>query len=153
MNKIFPNIGSERETDRLMFSLVHAAHEIERRYEEALSPEGLTGPKFAALSKLVQAGHPLGLGELADELTCVRSNITQLVDRLEADGLVVRTVDHADRRTVRAAVTEIGMQRQIAGAKQVEKLLDALSKSLSGMDLGAFERMLSCLQLEQGVCR
>ena len=150
MNKIFPNIGAERETDRLMFSLVHAAHEIERRYEEALSPEGLTGPKFAALSKLVQAGHPLGLGELADELTCVRSNITQLVDRLEADGLVVRTVDHADRRTVRAAVTEIGMQRQIAGAKQVEKFLDALSKACSGVDLEAFERVLSCLQVEKG---
>ncbi|MBY0578806.1 MAG: MarR family transcriptional regulator [Burkholderiales bacterium] len=145
MNRIFPNIGSERPTDRLMFSLVHAAHELERRYEEALAPEGLTGPKFGALSKLVQAGASLSLGELADRLTCVRSNITQLVDRLEADGFVVRTVDQADRRTVRAAITELGLARQIAGAKRVEALLEELSAALSGIDLDAFWRMLDAI--------
>lgn len=143
MNKIFP--CSERETDRLVYALVHAAHELERRYDEALAPEGLTGPKFAALSKLVKAGKPLSLGELADELTCVRSNITQLVDRLEADGFVVRVVDPADRRTVRAKVTELGMRRQIEGKKHVEKLLEALSGALKGFDLDAFGRVLAAL--------
>lgn len=145
MNKIFPNIGSERATDRIMFSLVHAAHELEKRYEEALAPEGLTGPKFGALSKLVQAGVPLSLGELADALTCVRSNITQLVDRLETDGFVIRTVDQADRRTIRAEVTELGLTRQIAGAKRVEQLLEALSTALSGIDLDKVERVLSAI--------
>ncbi|HQT25378.1 MAG TPA: MarR family transcriptional regulator [Burkholderiales bacterium] len=143
MNKIFP--CPERETDRIVYALVHAAHELERRYDEALAPEGLTAAKFAALCKLVQAGRALGLGELADKLTCVRSNITQLVDRLETDGLVVRVVDPADRRTVRAEVTELGMKRQAEGAKHVERLLEAFSLSLKGQDLGAFENVLSAL--------
>ncbi len=147
MNKIFPNIGSERETDRLMFSLVHAASELEKRYEAALFPEGLTGPKFAALSKLVLAGRPLSLGELAGELTCVRSNITQLVDRLEADGYVVRLVDETDRRTVLASITELGLAHQKAGAKRVEELLEALSESLKGIDLDAFGKVLSVINL------
>lgn len=144
---MFPNIGSERATDRLMFSLVHAAHELEKRYEAALAPEELTGPKFAALSKLVQAGRPLSLGELAGELTCVRSNITQLADRLEADGYVVRLVDEADRRTVLASITELGRARQKAGARRVEELLEALSESLKGIDLDAFGRALSAITL------
>lgn len=147
MNKIFPNLSSERATDRLMFVLVHKARELERRYEEVLALDGLTGPKFAALSKLVQAGKPLSLGELAEELTCVRSNITQLVDRLEADGLVVRLVDPADRRTIRAEATEQGVKRQAEGAIRVEKLLDELSGMLRGVDLVAFERALSALVL------
>ena len=107
----------------------------------------MTGPKFAALSKLVQAGRPLSLGELAGELTCVRSNITQLVDRLEADGYVVRLVDEADRRTVLAAVTELGLARQKAGAKRVEELLETLSESLKGIDLDAFGKVLSVINL------
>lgn len=145
MNKIFPNIGSERATDRLIYALVHVAHELERRHEETLAPEGLTGPKFGALSKLVEAGVPLSLGELAEQLTCVRSNITQLVDRLEADGFVVRTVDQTDRRTIRAEVTELGLARQAAGAQRVEKLLEELSSLLQGTDLGALERVLSAI--------
>src|SRR5579872_1820669 len=86
--------------ERIAFSLIHAAHSIEGRLEEALATVNLSGPKFAALSALVGAGQPLSLSELADKLTCVRSNVTQLADRLEADGLVKRTDDPADRRGV-----------------------------------------------------
>ena len=150
MNKIFP--CPERHTDRLMYALVHAARELERRYEEALAPHGLTGPKFAALSKLVRAGKPLSLGELADELTCVRSNITQLVDRLEADGFAVRVVDPSDRRTVRAEVTEEGVKRQNEGAREVDRLLESLSVAVKGLDLDGFERVLSALMNEQEGC-
>lgn len=135
-----------------MYALVHTARELERKYEEALAPHGLTGPKFAALSRLVRAGKPLSLGELADELTCVRSNITQLVDRLEADGLVVRVVEPADRRTVRAEITSLGLTRQNDGAKQVDQLLESLASSLQGLDLDAFERVLGALMNEQEGC-
>jgi len=38
--------------------------------------------KFGALSHLVKEGEPLSLSECAMKMTCVRSNITQLVDRL-----------------------------------------------------------------------
>ena len=55
------------------------------------------------------------LGTLADRCACVRSNITQLVDRLEAEKLVVRSDDPRDRRSIRAELTAAGRARQEAG--------------------------------------
>jgi DNA-binding MarR family transcriptional regulator len=78
--------------DETMFLLMHAAGTIEKRLEDALGGVGLSLAKFGALTFLVRAGEPLSLSECAAKMTCVRSNITQLVDRLEADGLAVSTI-------------------------------------------------------------
>src|SRR6185503_14692405 len=98
--------------DRTIFELLHAAHSLEARLEESLNRAGLSGPKFAVLNELVSADSALALSELATRLSCVKSNMTQLVDRLEADGLVERTSDPNDRRSVRAAITPLGLERQ-----------------------------------------
>lgn len=90
------------------FLLLGAVHELEARLEAALGSVGLSLGKFNVLSKLAAAGEPLPLGALADLCSCVKSNITQLVDRLEADALVERVPDPNDRRTVRAALTPAG---------------------------------------------
>jgi DNA-binding MarR family transcriptional regulator len=71
--------------------------------------------KLKALVQLVDAGAPMPLGTLAERCACVRSNITQLVDRMEADKLVVRSDDPHDRRSVRAELTEMGRSRHSAG--------------------------------------
>jgi hypothetical protein len=86
--------------DETMFLLMHAAGTIEKRLEDALGGVGLSLAKFGALTFLVRAGEPLSLSECAAKMTCVRSNITQLVDRLEADGLVRRVDNPSDRRGV-----------------------------------------------------
>lgn len=94
-----------------MFSLIHAAHALEGRLESVLGERGLSLARFGVLDQLVRAGEPLPLSELASRLSCVRSNITQLVDRLEVDGLVHRVDDPADRRSIRAALTPAGEER------------------------------------------
>src|SRR6266480_4944104 len=66
---------------QMMYSLVRAAHALESRLEEALEQVGLSLAKFGALSHLVKEGEPLSLSECATKMTCVRSNMTQLVDR------------------------------------------------------------------------
>jgi MarR family transcriptional regulator, transcriptional regulator for hemolysin len=129
-----------------MFSLLHAAHAVETRVEEALEKVGLSGAKFLALTKLVEAGEPLPLGALAERLTCVRSNITQLVDRLEADSLVRRVGDPADRRSKRAEITALGRKRQAAGAKQVEALEARFTRMLSGIELTTLRAALAALR-------
>ena len=58
---------------------------VEAGLEASLEPLGLSLAKFGALSQLAAAGEPLPLSTLAERRACVRSNITQLVDRLEAD--------------------------------------------------------------------
>jgi predicted transcriptional regulator len=79
--------------DSIGFALMHAGHRIEARLEKALAGVKLSGAKHAALSFLVIQDQPISLSELAEKLTCVRSNITQLVDRLGHDGLTEEGLD------------------------------------------------------------
>ncbi len=132
--------------DDVMFSLIQVGQAMAQRLEEALAEVGLSGPKFGALSHLVQVDAPLSLSECAERMTCVRSNITQLMDRLEADGLVRRVEDPQDRRAVRAVVTPLGRERQAAGAKQVEKVKQELAQTLAGIDQSALERVLAAMK-------
>jgi DNA-binding MarR family transcriptional regulator len=98
--------------------------------------------KMSALTKLAEAGEPLTLSELAARLSCVRSNITQLVDRLEADGLVRRVDDTTDRRSVRAELTTTGAQKQKVGAEAMSRVQEELSKRVSDTDMTALENAL-----------
>jgi DNA-binding MarR family transcriptional regulator len=149
MNEKRPRVrrGQAGENDReLMFSIINTGRAVEQSLEDALVPVGLSLAKFGALTHLVEAGEPLSLSECAKKMTCVRSNITQLMDRLEADGLVRRVADPQDRRAVRAAVTPLGIKRQAAGAKEVAKVQGELFKTLGIVDQATLSRALSVLK-------
>ncbi|MHB2019166.1 MAG: MarR family winged helix-turn-helix transcriptional regulator [Candidatus Xenobia bacterium] len=92
-------------------TMTRAAHRVEAQLEEALDAVGLSLSKFGLLKVLMSAGQPLPLSDLARRFGCVKSNVTQLVDRLEADGLVERRDDPDDRRSVRAALTRDGEKK------------------------------------------
>ncbi len=132
--------------DAIAFALMHAGHRIEARLEKALAGVKLSGAKHAALCTLVTRDQPMSLSELAEKLTCVRSNVTQLVDRLEADGLVKRIDDPADRRAVCAEVTRLGRERYAAGAKVVKAVLQDVEKELSAVDLKVLKRALDAVE-------
>jgi DNA-binding MarR family transcriptional regulator len=131
--------------EAIAYALIHAAHNIEQQFDEALAPVGLSGPKLAALSVIMAEGQPISLRELASKLSCVRSNITQLVDRLEKQGLVKRSDDPMDRRGVRAELTPLGRTRYEAGLKAANKIHDAIAQKLSATDLKALEHALKAL--------
>ena len=130
----------------LTFSLLGAAQAVEARIESSLSPLGLSLAKLNVLGILVGSGKPLTLGELAQKLACVRSNITQLVDRLETDGLVRREADPADRRSIRAVLTDAGRERQHAGSIALTKVQDEINHALTGYDSAHIEQALSVLK-------
>src|SRR5258708_1329925 len=109
-------------------ALVQAAHRVESRLEEALAGVGLSIAKFETLSILVSQDRPISLSELAAKLVCVKSNVTQLVDRLETEGLVKRANDPANRRAVRAEVTALGRKRQAAGTPADNSVLQDVPK-------------------------
>ncbi len=132
--------------EMIAYSLIHAAHSIEAQFDKALAAVNLSGPKFAALSGLVAEDQPVSLSELAEKLTCVRSNITQLMDRLEADGLVKRIEDPSDRRGVRAEVTKLGRERHAAGLKVVNRVHTEVAKQLSAVDQSVLKRALETIQ-------
>jgi|SRR5262245_14111016 len=112
-----------------LFALLHASSALEGRVEARLGEVGLSLAKLTALRRLAEAGGSLPLGQLADRLSCVKSNVTQLVDRLETDGLVSRTADTADRRSRLAVLTEAGRQAHVRGAK----IFEAAEQELFGV--------------------
>lgn len=124
------------------FKVLDTLGAIATRLEAALEPVGLSLAKFGVLARLASADEPLPLSTLAEKQACVRSNITQLVDRLEADKLVVRVDDPHDRRLVRAALTTEGRARHAAGARA---LADAETQLFTGDQRDALLRLLSAL--------
>src|SRR5687767_15823053 len=124
-------------------------HAMEGRLEGALEPMGLSLAKFKALHTLVTAGEPLPLRTLAEQCACVRSNITQLVDRLEADKLVVRTDDPSDRRSIRAELTAEGRTRYKAGSRALQAAENELLGNLPKGQREALFVLLRSLRAEE----
>lgn len=95
--------------------LRHGSKSTETRLDSAFAPVGLSVAKWGLLKQLTLAGGRLPLGELAERLACVKSNVTQLVDRLEAEQWVRRAPDPADRRSIHAELTAQGEAAYSAG--------------------------------------
>jgi hypothetical protein len=88
-------MATRRFPDTTIFSLLHAAQVLEDRVEAALVKAGPSTPNSPSTC-------PGGAGDQWWRswlrLSC-EVNMTQLVDRLEADGLVERVDDLTDRRS------------------------------------------------------
>jgi DNA-binding MarR family transcriptional regulator len=128
-----------------MFAVLEAANALFERLEGALSTVGLSLAKFGVLTQLAESEDALALSDLAATQSCVRSNITQLIDRLEREGLVRRVDDPADRRVVRAELTPSGEERQRDGARQVKKVESAFVAGLSETDRKSLGRALRAI--------
>jgi DNA-binding MarR family transcriptional regulator len=133
---------NERSTSRAdLATLLHAAYAVEHDVETKLGAVGLSLAKLAALKTLSESGESLPLSQLAERLSCVKSNITQLVDRLEADGLVQRQSDPNDRRSRLATLTAAGRKacreglrvQQEAEQKLLRKLTAAESRMMADL--------------------
>jgi DNA-binding MarR family transcriptional regulator len=129
-----------------LFGVLHASSVLESRVEARLSEVGLSLAKLAALHQLTQAGDSLPLGQLADRLSCVKSNVTQLVDRLEADGLVNRTGDPNDRRSRLAVLTDAGRSAFVKGTEIRMKVESELFGVLTAQESETLHQLLAKLQ-------
>lgn len=109
------------DTRGQLMALLHTASTVQAHAEVKLAAVGLSLPKLAALTALSEAGESLPLSQLAERLSCVKSNITQLVDRLEADGFVTRAGDPNDRRSRLAVLTPAGRDAYKKGTRIYEE--------------------------------
>jgi len=90
---------------------------VRRKGRLLLETYGITPPQFDALVILDRDGE-LTIGDLSNRLFLAYSTTTDLVDRLERAGFVVRQRDSGDRRVVRVRLQEFG-------SKLIEEVLDA----------------------------
>ncbi len=123
-------VQQSHDDPALLQAIGQAAHKIDSCRDAALREYGLSSSKLDVLKHLVKAETPLSLSQLADRLTCGRSNITQLIDRLEQDKLVQRVPDPQDRRCMRATVTDQGRERYLMGIQAEAEVERALLANL-----------------------
>ncbi|MGW1075495.1 MarR family winged helix-turn-helix transcriptional regulator [Streptomyces sp. NPDC002537] len=92
-----------REVVDLIATVVARYHE---EYEEAAAKHSLTGAQAKVLTLLARDPQPMR--RIAQQLKCEPSNVTGIVDRLEARGLAERHPDPDDRRVKLAVATTEG---------------------------------------------
>jgi MarR family transcriptional regulator, organic hydroperoxide resistance regulator len=92
------------EAWELLLELLHT----ERARHAAVAAELDLAPMQAVALKKLQPGAPVPMSALAEALGCDASNVTGIVDRLEARGLIERCAADHDRRVKMLSVTEKG---------------------------------------------
>jgi DNA-binding MarR family transcriptional regulator len=132
---------AERVADRLHSASIHLLRRVRRRDDES----GVTAPHLSALSVLVFGGART-LGELAEAEQVRPPSITRIVRNLEADGLVEREPDPADRRIVRVRPTEKGRRILDEGRRRRIADLAARLSTVEPEDLETLERAAALIE-------
>src|ERR1700675_964635 len=84
-----------------------AARAVARRFDEALRPLDLTSGQFSLLMSLNRA-EPPSIGPVSAMLAMDRTTLNANLKPLERRGLLTVSVDDADRRSRRLALTAAG---------------------------------------------
>jgi DNA-binding MarR family transcriptional regulator len=112
-----------------------------RRRWAILSELGISPQQSMAIGSL-KPGEPMPMSALAEALHCDNSNITGIVDRLEAAGLARRQADARDRRVTAVIMTEQGERMQIEIQRRAGEPPPTIA-SLSEPDAVALRDILS----------
>jgi DNA-binding MarR family transcriptional regulator len=144
--------GSDREFRRLVHNLFafSARHEgIRNGHARAV---GLAGVEYSVLISIshMSVSGPVNIRSVAEHLHVSGTFITRMVKVLERKGLVIKTVDEADRRRVNVVVTALGrtelnrlsvIQRQVndvefgpLSADEFAKLNDIIERLISSSE-------------------
>ncbi|HEX8246091.1 MAG TPA: MarR family transcriptional regulator [Longimicrobium sp.] len=131
----------EAAADRLHSASIHLLRRVRRQDDES----GVTAPHLSALSVLVFGGART-LGELAAAEQVTPPSMTRIVRNLEADGLVEREGDPADRRVARVRPTDKG--RRILVDARTRRIADLAARlaSLDDEELRTLERAAEIIE-------
>ena len=101
---------------------------ITHRVDSALHTlHGLSLTGFEALRRIAESpGEQASMGEVAEAVGLSRPGVTSTVNRLVADGLVLRERGDGDRRLLHARLTAAGRERVLAAARTHDELVAEL---------------------------
>ena len=112
----------------------------QREHLPSLGEEFELSPVQCHVLHLIEPERPLPMGRLADTLRCDASNVTGLVDRLEARGLVQRRPSANDRRVKVIQLTPTGsrlraqlLRRITGGSCPLSRLSSHQQRSLASI--------------------
>lgn len=115
---------------------------IQSAVDNALKPHGLTFARFEALVLLTFARRSsLPMRVMGERLQLHPTSVTNIVDRLESDGLVKRVPHPTDRRTTLVEITEDGRTRR----EQATEAVTSIEFGLSGLTHRQTQQLIELL--------
>jgi DNA-binding MarR family transcriptional regulator len=131
-------------------SLMRAQQVLMARLNDLLRPHGLTFPRYEALMLLsfTRAG-ALPLGKIGERLQVHRTSVTNIVDKLEADGLVRRVPHAEDRRATLAEITDAGRETAARATAELNAAAFGID-ALADDDQEAVTALLRSLRVDAG---
>lgn len=129
---------------RLWVRLLRTVRPIEVELRRRLKAEfGVTLPKFDVMAALARKEAGMTMTEVSRFLMVSNGNVTALIDRLVADGLVVRLANARDRRATVVRLTRKGVNlfaaMAEAHARWVEEILAGFGPEQSDTLIGLLD--------------
>jgi DNA-binding MarR family transcriptional regulator len=117
---------------------------IERYLQSLDLPKPISDARHTVLRTLYFAdGNRLSQNEVSRELGVSRTNITNLIDALERDGLVARAVNPADRRTNYVQLTTAGLEFCSSFIPAVAQFMASVFEDLNERELDELNALLA----------
>ena len=131
-------------------SIMRAQQIVLARVDEALKPFGLTFARYEALVLLTFSRRgSLPLGKMGERLMIHPTSVTNIVDRLEQQGLVRRADHPTDRRTTLCEITDDGREL-VAKATSAVTAVELGISGLTDREVEQLTRLLTKLRRESG---
>lgn len=133
------------EAYRLFLQLHRLFQELNR---EEFRPYDLSTPQYAILFHASEEGVPLST--ICQQMLSDNSNLTRMVDRLEARGLVRRAADRNDRRVTLVQLTPAGKALIDELRPRHRALVEERMGALSRVQIAAFHDAMQTLYASLG---
>lgn len=125
--------------------LQQTTHVTLHALSSALADLRLTAAEINALANLADRG-ALSVSQLSAETGTKASTLTNVLDRLEQRGYLVRELDATDRRSFRLVLTASGSATADRVISVVAELEDRALGSLSASQLAGFHAVMTALR-------
>lgn len=134
---------------RLWVRLLRAVRPIEAELRRRLDREfGVTLPKFDVMAALARREAGMTMTEVSRFLMVSNGNVTGLVNRLVAEGLVVRVANQDDRRATFVRLTRKGVSLFETMAAAHERWVNEILASLSDEQSAGMIGLLDTIRKE-----
>ena len=145
--KTLNNYSEEKSIINTEKDLRWIAGIIKRNGRKILKNYPITSPQFIALQWVIDREN-LTIGELSNKIGLAFSTTTDLVDRMEKNGLVERVRDTTDRRVVRIVPLEKGKSiiKEVISKRQ--QYLGEVMSNLSEEEKNTISNSLNLLLME-----
>lgn len=126
-----------------VYQLIKTGHWITESVSKELKEFDIYEPQFNVLRILQGSkGTPISVNAILERMIQPSSNVTRIVDKLEAKGLVERTLCGSDRRKMDIIITKEGSKLLLKLNKKVADFHEPVMKNLTNEEFKTLELLI-----------